>query len=293
LLVRFPEPFDFELSTERFRAFGPDPASIWGDGRVFRVLRGVEVAIEAARGGVRVELADPRAPAPTAVRKRTLTAVVPDVRRFLGGPFDLDGLARFAATADPVLADVVERLRGLRPPLAPDPFEALVTSITAQQVSLHAAFAIRARLVRTFGTAAFRAHAFPRREDLHAVSPSRLTELGFSRRKAEYVLALARSDLDLAGLAALPDEEVKARLVELPGIGEWTADWFLARHLGRPDAWPAGDLALRKAVSAFYLDGREGSIEEVRAFGERFSGHRNLAAHYLLAALRTHRVPAR
>ena len=55
------------------------------------------------------------------------------------------------------------------------------------------------------------------------------------------------------------------------GLGEWTADWFLARHLGRPHAWPAGDLGLRKAVSVFYGDGRELTTEEVRAMGERFA----------------------
>ena len=56
------------------------------------------------------------------------------------------------------------------------------------------------------------------------------------------MIGLARSDLDLVGLALLPDDEVKAALTALPGIGEWTADWFLARHLARPRAWPAGDL---------------------------------------------------
>ena len=55
-------------------------------------------------------------------------------------------------------------------------------------------------------------------------------------------------------LAALPDDEVKQRLVAIRGIGEWTADWFLARHLARPRAWPVGDLGLRKAVAAFYPD---------------------------------------
>ena len=79
---------------------------------------------------------------------------------------------------------------------------------------------------------------------------------------------------------------MKARLVALPGIGEWTADWFLARHLARPDAWPAGDLGLRKAVGRFVLDGRDPSVEETRAIGERFAPHRNLAAHYLLTAMR-------
>jgi DNA-3-methyladenine glycosylase II len=96
------------------------------------------------------------------------------------------------------------------------------------------------------------------------------------------VIGIARSDLDLDGLALLPDEEVKAVLVALPGIGEWTADWFLARHLGRPDAWPAGDLGLRKAVHHFY-----GDDTAVRAAGARFSRFANLAAHYLLVG---HRV---
>jgi DNA-3-methyladenine glycosylase II len=113
-----------------------------------------------------------------------------------------------------------------------------------------------------------------------AAEPDELLPLGFSRRKAEYVVGLARSDLDLDGLAVLPDDEVKARLVAVPGIGEWTADWFLARHLARPDAWPAGDLGLRKAVFHFYGE------EDTRAAGDRFPGHRNLAAHYLLTGQR-------
>jgi 3-methyladenine DNA glycosylase/8-oxoguanine DNA glycosylase len=58
-------------------------------------------------------------------------------------------------------------------------------------------------------------------------------------------------------------------------------DWFLARHLARPEAWPAGDLGLRKAVLAFYPD-----VTDVRAAGVRFRPFQNLSAHYLLAALR-------
>ena len=227
---------------------------------------GVEVRIEA--GGDNDVTVEP-----------PLTRVGDEVRRYLGAVFDLDAFSAFAST-DVVLADVVPRLRGLRPPLVPDPFETLVTSITAQQVSLHAAFAIRNRLIQAFGIPAGRAYAFPARERLAAAEPADLTRLGFSARKAEYVVGLARSEIDLGGLAALPDAEVKARLTALPGIGEWTADWFLARHLARPDAWPAGDLGLRKAVLRFYGE------EDVRAAGDRFPGHRNLAAHYLLAALR-------
>ena len=265
LLVSLPEPFDFGLTTERFRAWGDDLANLWHEGGVHRVFDGVEVRIEAAAGGVEI--------------KPGSSEFVPQVRRYLGAPFDLESFAAFASS-DSVLARLVEELRGFRPPLAPEPFETLVTSITAQQVSLHAAFAIRNRLIQAFGIPAGRAYAFPVRERLAVAEPDELSALGFSRRKAEYVVGLARSDLDLDGLAALPDDEVKIRLTALPGIGEWTADWFLARHLARPDAWPWGDLGLRKAVLHFYGE------EDTRAAGDRFPGHKNLAAHYLLTGLR-------
>jgi 3-methyladenine DNA glycosylase/8-oxoguanine DNA glycosylase len=224
------------------------------------------VRIEAAPGGVLVEPHDP--------------AIDAEVRTLLGLPFDLGGFARWADRGDPVVRRLAARLAGFRPPLAPDPFEALVGAITAQQVSLFAAFAIRNRLVERFGRRAEQAYAFPTRERLARARESEIVAVGFSRRKAEYTVSLARSDLDLRALAALPDEEVKAQIVTQRGLGEWTADWFLARHLARPRAWPAGDLGLRKAVAAFYGD------VDVRAIGVRFDPFQNLTAHYLLTGLR-------
>jgi DNA-3-methyladenine glycosylase II len=265
-LLPVPQPYDFALSTERFRAFGPDLANRWHDGALYRAVAGRAVRIAAAPGGVDVEPLD-----------ETTRSVV---ERLLGLQFDLDPFVAFAATDGP-LAQIVPALDGFRPPLAPDPFEALVTSITAQQVSLFAAFAIRNRLIERYGERAGDAWAFPARERLALADEADLVALGFSRRKAEYVVGLARSDLDLDVLARLPDDEVKERIVAVRGLGEWTADWFLARHLGRPRAWPAGDLGLRKAVAAFYGD------EDVRAVGARLDPFQNVSAHYLLTG---HRV---
>jgi DNA-3-methyladenine glycosylase II len=265
-----PEPYAFELSTERYRAYGRDLANLWREDALHRVVDGREVRVANAEGGVEVEPLD--------------SSTGPVVRRLLGAEFDLDAFYGFAA-GDLTLAVLVEELRGLRPPIAVEPFESLVTSITAQQISLHAAFAIRNRLIEHFGVRADHAYAFPTRERMAGAEPEELTSLGFSGRKAAYVVGLARSDLDLAGLDALPDDEVKDMLTAQPGIGEWTADWFLARHLGRPRSWPAGDLAVRKAVSRFYGEGQALSIDEVRALGERFAPFENLTAHYLLAGL--------
>jgi DNA-3-methyladenine glycosylase II len=266
LLLRFPEPYDFEISTERFRAFGPDLANLWHDGGLYRVVGGCEVRIEAAPGGVRIS--------------PNSRAIESEVRTLLGEPFDLAAFYRWARRADSTMKRLVAELRGFRPPLAPDPFESLVGSITAQQVSLFAAFAIRNRLIATFGERGEHAYTFPTRERIARAKEPQLVALGFSRRKAEYVVGLARSDLDLDALAGLPDEEVKAQLVAQRGLGEWTADWFLARHLGRPRAWPWGDLGLRKAVASFYGDA------DVRALGDRFEPFQNLVAHYLLTGLR-------
>ena len=265
-LVPVPQPYDFTTSLDRFTFWGVDRANVWRDGGLHRVVAGREVRITAAPGGVDVEPLD--------------DAIEPVVRRLIGLDFDLEIFHAFAQ-GEEVLAAAAQRFPGFRPPLAPDPFEALVSSITAQQVSLHAAFAVRSRFVDRFGEPAAFAVAFPTRERVALADEDELMALGFSRRKAEYVLGVARAELDFETLAALPDDEVKARLTALRGIGEWSADWFLARYLARPAAWPAGDLGLRKAVLAFYP-----GTTDVRAAGARFHPFENLSAHFLLLALR-------
>ncbi len=265
-LLPVPQPFSLELTTARFRAFGLDRATVWDDGALYRAVGGRKVRITAAAGGVEVEPLDAE-----------IEAVV---RGLLGFDFDLVAFSAWAA-GDELLAPLVVRFAGYRPTLAPEPFEMLVGAIAAQQVSLASALAIRNRLVERFGERVGRVWAFPTRERVAAASEEELFSLGFSRRKAEYVIGLARSDLDLGALALLPDNEVKEQLTAVRGLGEWTADWFLARYLGRPGAWPAGDLALRKAVRALYGD------VDVRAAGERFEPFQNLTAHYLLAQFLT------
>jgi 3-methyladenine DNA glycosylase/8-oxoguanine DNA glycosylase len=264
-LLRFPDPYDFTLSTDRFRRFGPDLANLWHEGTLLRVVDGREVAIREAPGGVDVEPLDER--------------TRPEVMHFLGAPFELDPFYAWAA-GDAVLGPITRRLAGLRPTLSPDPFEALVTSITAQQVSLFAAFAIRTRMIERFGSPVGRVYAFPTRERMTRASEEELLAVGFSRRKAEYVVGLARSDFDLDALGDLDDDEVRARIVALRGLGPWTAEWFLARYLGRPRAWPVGDVALQKAVGVLYGVG----VEEL---GPRLDPFQNLSAHYLLTGART------
>jgi DNA-3-methyladenine glycosylase II len=271
VLLEVPQPYDFELSTTRYRELGTDLATMWHEGGIHRVLAGREVRIEPAAGGVSVE------PWGEEIGRAA--------SRLLGLPFELEPFREWASRHE-VLSRILPRIAGFRPMLNPEPFEALVIAITTQQISLRAAAAIRSRFIARFGVRHGVAWEFPTRERMARARMSDFAEVGFSQRKAEYVLGLARSELDLDALALLPDDEVIATLTALPGLGRWTADWYLARHLARPAAWPAGDLGVRKAVSAFYAGGSPLSIAEVRAMGECFAPFQNLSAQYLLVGAR-------
>ena len=237
------------------------------------MLAGREVRIEPAPGGVAIDPCD--------------DAILHEVAWTLGVPFDLEAFWEWART-EPVLGALEQVLVGYRPPLVADRWEMLVTSVTAQQVSLHSAFAVRSRLIERFGVEHGRAWAFPTRARIAVASESAIREVGFSTRKAEYVIGLANGPLDLDALELLPDDEVVTAITAQRGLGRWTADWFLARALGRPDAWPAGDLGVRKAVSFFYGSGRDLDETEVREVGEQFGPWRNIACHMLLAGARLH-----
>ncbi len=197
------------------------------------------------------------------------------MRHLLGAGFDT---ADFAS-AHP---DIAARAPGFRPPLMADAFEMLVTSVTAQQISLRAACAIRNALVSRHGrphvvgeTAVWR---FPAPERLRGGA---LEGLGLSAAKARAIRALAIADLAFEGLA---DEEIRRRLLAVPGVGGWTADWFFARCLGRPDAFAAGDLGVRKAVTRWLDPDAAAVLPEgrVRDYLAGFGRRANLAAHYLL-----------
>jgi len=216
-----------------------------------------------------------------------------EVRRLFGLDLDLVGFYRMAK-ADPALASLVGPLYGLRPTLAPTPFEMLVGSITAQQINLAFAFACRARLVRRYGTPVRFGRetvwAFP---DAARIAGARLRELRalkYSTRKAEYIRGLAHAvvsgALDLEAVCAAPTSTVIERLTALRGLGRWTADWFLARCLGRGDVCPAGDLAVRKAFDHYYGRGRTLSEKAIRRRAGAWGQYQNLAVHYLLAGMR-------
>jgi len=154
-------------------------------------------------------------------------------------------------TSDPVLYKTAPPTPVDRPiDEMPSHFAALTRSIIHQQVSMAAGRAIGAKFIAAAGDER-------RPEAVLRLTAEELLGAGLSRAKARYVLALAEAAVrgDLYDLDTLPDDEVVARLVKLPGIGVWTAKMFLLFHLRRPDVFSGDDLGLRLGVQL--LDGRE------------------------------------
>jgi len=207
------------------------------------------------------------------------------------------GLAPFyeLARADQAMAGLVEQFYGLHLPHTASVFEALVLAVLGQQISTSVARIIRTLLIETFGPSAEfdgeTYYAFPRPASIWASSPDELHTMKLTQRKSEYVHGLAGSALDpemgLERLEELTDREIVEKLVALRGVGMWTAQWALIRAVGRPDALPLGDLALRRVVSRLFMDGEDVNDAKVEEIAQRWSPYRTYATVYLFSALRT------
>jgi DNA-3-methyladenine glycosylase II len=186
------------------------------------------------------------------------------------------------AATDPVMADVIRSWRGHgQLSSRGDPFTTLARSIVGQQISVKAAQAVWLRFEKAAGTVT------PDR-----VSRMRLatfTRAGLSARKAEYVRDLARhfvhGTVDPTHWPGLGDEAVIDELVQVRGIGRWTAEMFLIFNLLRPDVFPVDDLGLLKAISLRCTDGRPVGRAEAIAIGERWRPWRTVATWYLWRSL--------
>jgi DNA-3-methyladenine glycosylase II len=287
-------PLDVRGTLSRYHLWGDDPTNQVADDVFRRVLRvGSRLVPYEVRWAGSVDDARVVIRIPGARGDAIDAAAVAEVRRILGLDFDLTGFYRMAK-GDVALAPLIEPLYGLRPTLSPTPFEMLVGSITAQQINLSFAFACRARLVRRYGTPVRMGRqtvwAFPEAARLARARPRELRALKYSTRKAEYIRDLARAivagAIDLEAVSIEPTDNVIARLTDLRGLGRWTADWFLARCLGRGDVCPAGDLAVRKAFDHYYGRGRALSEQAIRRRADAWGQYQNLAVHYMLAGMR-------
>lgn len=158
-------------------------------------------------------------------------------------------------------------------------FPTLIHIILEQQVSLASANAAFTRLLALAAPSPLTPERFLELDD------AQLKGVGFSRQKTAYGRHLARAivdgELDLEALGALEDASVKAELLKLKGIGEWTADIYLLRALRRPDAWPAKDLALMIAAQEVKRLPARPTHVKLETLAEPWRPHRAIAARLL------------
>ena len=150
---------------------------------------------------------------------------------------------RHVTERDPDMAAALKQVGTPPPRRRPPGFAALLNIIVSQQLSLSAAAAIWQRLEAV-------GEVTP--DLVHGLGPDCLRRIGFSRPKIRYTLAIADMvrdrRFDLEELTTLDDAAAITRLTALPGIGRWSSEIYLMFCLGRPDIWPAADLALQEAV---------------------------------------------
>ena len=178
---------------------------------------------------------------------------------------------------DPDLAHVVSTFGN--PPFWTHPprFPGVVIAILAQQVSLESAQAAFTKLENAIGPV--------NPEGFLSLDADALRTIGFSRQKASYVRGVAQEivagEIDLQDLESLDDDGARNRLMEVRGIGAWTASTYLLFALRRPDAWPSGDLALAKAIQETKRLATTPSSEEVDAIADHWRPWRAVAARIL------------
>jgi DNA-3-methyladenine glycosylase II len=285
--VTFPAPLDVAASLELFRRSGDDLIDRWDGQRLVRVVQIGQTWVPF----VGVPAGPVAAPAMRVVFDRpeheaALTEIA--ARTFVPAPPEYASLL----ARDAVLAGLDARFPGTRQIRQLDLFTALVRCISAQQVNLRWAVTTRRRLAETFGqrheVAGHVVYSLDA-ERIAGVDAADIRALQFTTNKSVSIVAVARAlaeaALDLDALHRLPDEEVISRLVTIRGIGRWSAEWVLARTLGRPRV-VAGDLGVRKAVGLAYLGTPVLPSEmEVRALTAHWGESASVAQALLLQAL--------
>ncbi|HET6628323.1 MAG TPA: AlkA N-terminal domain-containing protein [Woeseiaceae bacterium] len=275
-------PFHLQATVRVLQRRPVNRVEVWDDDRYVRVLpveKGHVLAAVTNRGSLdRPDLCFSfLAASPRALRRETAgrsRQVAERLGAILGLDVDPTPLRR-AALSEPGLREAANALRGMRPPRFAGLFETFLNVIPFQQLSLDAGIAIIGRLVERFGPAVeYRGHLFYAPPDSSAIAgarPSALRACGLSARKADALRAIARAiasgTLDAGQIAGLPTDAALRRLVELPGIGPWSAALVLLRGFRRLDVFPPGDVGARRGLDAL-LHGKGTFDDRVRRFGE-------------------------
>jgi len=194
-----------------------------------------------------------------------------------------DRAKRALARKDPVMAALIRSRPKVFLARRGEPFVTLARAIVGQQISVKAAQSVWDRVVTCAGAVT--------PEGVLLKKPSELRACGLSDRKTEYIVDLARRFADGRvhpyRWPEMSDEEVIADLVQVRGVGRWTAEMFLIFQLRRPDIWPVDDLGVRKGYAAIHNLPTPPTPKVLDTLGEIYRPYRTCAAWYCWRAVDT------
>lgn len=192
-----------------------------------------------------------------------------------------DRAKRALAKRDPVMAAIIKAHPKVYMTPRGEPFFTLARAICGQQISVKAAQAVWDRLCLCVERVS--------PENVLKKQRTELRACGLSDRKVEYIADLAQHFADgrihVRQWSEMEDEAIIAELVEVRGIGRWTAEMFLMFNLLRPDVFPLDDLGLQKGIRFSYFKGRKVSLKTMKKIGEGWRPWRSVATWYLWRSL--------
>jgi DNA-3-methyladenine glycosylase II len=284
-------PFRLDLTVWTLRRRSRNLIDRW-DGTTYRrviVLGGrpTELAVRQSGASATPTLSMTATPPPrTLLEKRRVRAIV---NRLLGLRIDLTDWYHMAA-GDARLRLLADTFRGMKPPRFPTMFEAVVNAFACQQLSLEVGLELLNRLATISSTKLGRLgdvrYAFPTAQDIARLPPAKYRAIGFSRQKVRALLDLARPitrrELELEPLAREDDAVVRQRLLQLRGVGRWTAEYVLLRGLGRLHMFPGDDVGAQKRLARWLGRPRPLDYAGVRRAVERWQPYAGLVYFHLL-----------
>jgi len=286
-------PFRLDLTAWALRRRPENAVDRW-DGRTYRRVllidsQAVEVAVHQSGGPEEPQLEVDVTGSRLTVEQGEFARVL--LERMLGVHKDLKPFYRLA-TRDPRLQPLVEEFRGLKPPQFPTVFEAVANGIACQQLSLLVGILLLSRLAHRVGVVSANlkdpAHAFPDPTDFVGVKAQSLKSLGFSANKSQVLIdvssAIRDQRLNLEALVKLDNQVALERLVELKGVGRWTAEYVLLRGLGRLDIFPGDDVGARKKLAHFLSKKKPLDYDGVRRAVANWQPYAGLVYFHLLLA---------
>src|SRR5690606_4686176 len=203
---------------------------------------------------------------------------------------DLQGFYAMAET-DPVLNGVVRQHYGLRVIGVPDLFEALVWAVMGQQINLTFAYTLKKRFVENFGESLVyeneRYWTFPSAEKIAGLNVADLRALQLTGRKSEYILGIAQAMAtgELQKQRLLQEPDMERVLLEIRGIGAWSANYVMMKCLHSQSAFPLADVGLHNALKAQLQLDRKPTPAEIMELAKNWAGWQAYATFYLWRSL--------